>query len=212
VETGALYAFIHLDHERREAVYRAVFGILGAKDCSPYETEYLQWNDATYRAQQLADIAGFQRAFGLDVSPERRDRADHISLALEFIAFLRLKLIALTRESVGGAGVDDGGDPLAVCHEALAHFVGDHVAWWVPGFGKLVGETVEDRLAATDLDASLRSDLKLFGDVARLLRGWVVSERLATGVVASPVAIDHPEVAVLPAEEEGGCGESCTSS
>jgi len=210
VDAGPLYAFIHLDRDRREAVYRALFGFLGAKGCSPYETEYHQWDDATYRAQQLADVAGFQRAFGLDVSPERRDRPDHISLSLELVAFLHLKVLALEQQPVTGEGGAEG-DPLAVCREALAHFVGDHVAWWVPGFGKLVGERVEERLAAVDLAPALGEDLELFGGVARLLRGWVVSERLASGIEASQVAIAPPKVAVPPPEAEGGCGESCTA-
>lgn len=210
VGSGALYAFLHLEGTRREAVYRAVFGMLGAKECSPYETEYLPWNDATYRAQQLADVAGFQQAFGLVPSTKRRERHDHISLELELIAFLHLKVMVLHTEAAAADG--EGAEPLAVCRDALAHFVRDHLAWWVPGFGQLVDRTVDERLATADLDDPLSGDLKLFAEVARLLRGWVVTERRANGVDASHRAIDRPEVAVPPPEADGGCGATCPSS
>ncbi len=56
----------------------------------PYETEYTT-PDALYKAHQLADIAGFYRAFGLEMSTENRERPDHLAAELEFMHFLALK-------------------------------------------------------------------------------------------------------------------------
>src|SRR5262245_6292753 len=48
------------------AEYDRVFGFVIPKECPPYETEYHPPAQSFLRSQQLADIAGFYRAFGLD--------------------------------------------------------------------------------------------------------------------------------------------------
>ena len=49
------------------AQYENVFGIVVPKDCPPYETEYYPSQDTFGRSQQLADVAGFYRAFGIEL-------------------------------------------------------------------------------------------------------------------------------------------------
>ena len=93
IKADSLADFLRLPYARREPAYRAVFGMLVSNQCPPAETEYAHWKDPTYRANQLADIAGFQKAFGLEPSAnEGADRPDHICLELELIAFLIQRL------------------------------------------------------------------------------------------------------------------------
>src|SRR5262249_45823836 len=47
----------------RDAEYDRIFGVVFSKECPPYETEYHTTTDVFFRSQQLADIAGFYRAF-----------------------------------------------------------------------------------------------------------------------------------------------------
>ena len=57
---------------------------------TPYETEY--GNEALFQQpQELGDLMGFYRAFGLAMKQDRRERADHISCECEFLMFLALK-------------------------------------------------------------------------------------------------------------------------
>ncbi|MCP4203760.1 MAG: molecular chaperone TorD family protein, partial [bacterium] len=73
--------------------HQNVFGLLLGKTAPPNETEYCHSRDSFYRAGELADIAGFYRAFGLERDAVRRERADHLSLELEFMAHLIAKEI-----------------------------------------------------------------------------------------------------------------------
>ena len=70
--------------------YRALFGHTARGIVAPYETEY--GNEALFQQpQELGDLMGFYRAFGLSVRIDRRERADHISCECEFMSFLAMK-------------------------------------------------------------------------------------------------------------------------
>jgi TorA maturation chaperone TorD len=81
----------------------------------------------------LADIAGFYKAFGLQVSSTHPDRPDHVVLQCEFLA----QLIHLQWQA------GQSFDPLdalhvRVCDEAAHRFLKEHVIWWFPAFAKLL--------------------------------------------------------------------------
>ena len=79
---------------------------------------------------QMADIAGFYRAFGFEVTGER---PDHIVPELEFLALLLVKEgFALIAEDRDGAGV---------CAEARGKFVAEHLGRWLPLLGQRARET-----------------------------------------------------------------------
>jgi DMSO reductase family type II enzyme chaperone len=69
---------------RMEAEYLKVFTHVIASDCHPCETAYTTTH-LFQQAQKLADLNGFYRAFGVEPVSER---ADHVTVELEFMAFL----------------------------------------------------------------------------------------------------------------------------
>jgi TorA maturation chaperone TorD len=71
----------------------------------------------------LADIAGFYRAFGFDISQKTGEKADHLNAELEFVAIL-LIMLAKTQES----------ETTRTTHEALSGFSFDHLDEWLPSF------------------------------------------------------------------------------
>src|SRR5262245_19626866 len=70
--------------------YHALFGHTARGAVTPYETEY--GNEALFQQpQELGDLMGFYRAFGLTVRLAEHERADHISCECEFLSFLAMK-------------------------------------------------------------------------------------------------------------------------
>jgi TorA maturation chaperone TorD len=112
-----------------------------SRDCSPYETEYHSVDDTFFRTQQMADVAGFYRAFGLDFAGQAHDRADHIGLELDFVAFLlmkkRLAIVSATANPTAAQQAD-------TCHQARVAFLRDHLCWWTPAFAHLLGRRAEE--------------------------------------------------------------------
>lgn len=157
--------------------YDRVFGLVPSRDFPPYETEYHPNTEPSFRAQQMADIAGYFLAFGLSPSRTAVERPDHIALELEFMAVL----IALRRraESVESA---------AVCREAEASFFRDHLAWWLPLFAKTLGRKAGDGVYAA---------------VARVLAALLPIERFRFGV--APPHLPRQPLPVTRTEDETGC-------
>lgn len=138
--------------------YTRCFGHAMSKDCPPYEAEYGQAH-IFQKTHTLADIAGFYRAFGLDLAADSRERVDHISVELEFMHFLCLKEgYALAQEHAD--------EQLAVCREAQRKFLCEHVCRWAFGFARRVraraGDTVYQGLAQL-LAAFLAAELRTLG-------------------------------------------------
>lgn len=78
--------------------YIAIFD--HAKNLNPlYETEYGR-ERAMFKANELADIAGFYHAFGFELDQENgtREMPDHISVELEFYSLLMMKHLFLQEE------------------------------------------------------------------------------------------------------------------
>src|SRR3972149_5103026 len=71
----------------------------------PDETEYGE-DSVFLPAQEMSDLAGFFRAFGLRLDPAGHERIDHISCECEFLLFLARKE-AFAGESADGAMGDE---------------------------------------------------------------------------------------------------------
>lgn len=82
VQESSLSSLI-ADHQR-------IFGHTVRGPVCPYETEY--GAEALFQQpQQLGDLGGFYKAFGLALNTAWHERLDHISCECEFMAFLALK-------------------------------------------------------------------------------------------------------------------------
>lgn len=107
-----------------------------SRDSNPlYETEYGR-DRALAKGRELADIAGFYRAFAVDLDREGlgRDMVDHVAIELEFYALLLMKQARLAELS------DSEGSGIVM--EARKSFLSDHLGRFVaaiaerPGVGR----------------------------------------------------------------------------
>ncbi len=71
--------------------YVALFGHAVRGPCPLYESEYGESDERLQQPHELSDLSAFYQAFGLELSPDVRDRVDFIAVECEFMAFLCLK-------------------------------------------------------------------------------------------------------------------------
>ncbi len=171
------------------AAYRRLFGHTARGEAPPYETEY----GAAAPVQQpyeLADLAGFLRAFGLDVDPARHERVDHVSCECEFLAFLALKELWAFERGENAILVET--------RRATKLFLRDHLACFAPAFGR--------RLAEID-------PAGFYGNLGRLLRCLVRDDCARLGIACGPDllrlrAVEEPGVPMACGTGDGVCGMS----
>jgi len=161
--------------------YDRTFGHQISKDCPLYETQY-GTGHVFQQAQQLADIAGFYRAFGLEVADGAGERVDHLSLELEFMHALTY------REAY--ARLHHGADHVAQLREAQQAFLRDHLSRWVPILARLVG----------------RKTHGVYRHLVDLAAAWVAVEATALGLPAAEEVEYQPEPPLDPAENMPSCG------
>ncbi len=122
--------------------YMGIFDM--GRKISPYETEYIA-EKVSRKPFELADVAGFYRAFGFAVAEDRKHKEslDHIAIELEFMAVLTWKHAY--------AKSTDQEENLKIMDDARLAFFRDHLASW--GFsycrqiGSLTGYDFYRRLA-----------------------------------------------------------------
>lgn len=105
--------------------HRSLFGHTARGPVSPYETEY--GNEALFQQpQELSDLMGFYRAFGLSLKDHVKERADHVSCESEFLMFLALK--------EAYAHENNEHELVAEICKAQKLFLRDHFARFLPSF------------------------------------------------------------------------------
>ncbi len=125
--------------------YEKTFGLLVSAACPPYETEFINSKFTFQRSNTLADVSGFYKAFGLTISSRNAERPDHIVLELEFMAFL----LGKEREAHDDDDAQDRNERVAICRDAQTRFLREHLAGWVPPFGKLLSRENRDGFYAS---------------------------------------------------------------
>jgi DMSO reductase family type II enzyme chaperone len=150
----------------------------------PYETEYLG-DEVFAKTRELADIAGFYRAFELRVSSTSAERLDHLSVELEFVAML------LAKEAFAVAnGWREKAD---IARSAAGKFLRDHLAAWVPAFARSLDD---------------QAIFPLYRAAARLVRAFLAKECAELGItlpktpLTLPIVTPPPPIA-CPADASG---------
>ena len=159
-----------------------LFGHTARGSVCPYETEFGQGGEFQ-QPRQLGKVSGFYGAFGLTVRTDERERPDHVSCELEFMAFLARKE-AYALES-GDA------EMLGETRKAIRLFLRDHLGRFGRAFAYL--------LCKEDCQ-------EFFGRIGGVLFEFITLECKRVGVAAGP-----PLMPLRPIEEADipmACGES----
>ena len=169
--------------------YTELFGHAVRGTCPPYELEYGN-ADILQQASELADIAGFYQAFGMDLPAESHERQDHIAVECEFMAVLAAKE-AYAIES-------DNDEAQQVVCGAQQSFLADHLCRWSPACAH--------RLRNANPDG-------LYGKVATVLDQFIKAEAERFDVSCGPELLElRPIDAQRDATIQCGVEESCPGS
>lgn len=156
-----------------------LFPPIASQDVPGYETGY-RGDGVFQQTAIMADIAGFYRAHGLRAGGRERERPDHITVELEFMAVVAKKeALALEAKAT---------EHFSLCRETAAGFLGDHLGCWGPAFG---------------LRAAAVSSSPWYTVLGDLLAAWIAEDMDRLSV--EPIEIvERP----LPQEppDDGGCG------
>jgi hypothetical protein len=131
---------------------------------------------------EMADIAGFYRAFGFENGGLIRERPDYLSTELEFMHTLTLKEV-YARE----AGEQEH---LEVCVDAQRKFLQDHLACWLPLFAK--------RLTQAAVDG-------VYAELTNLATAFVAAD--AVGWTPDRNRFALPEIKATPFNPDFSCGD-----
>lgn len=169
------------------ARYSELFGHAVRGSCPLYELEYGQ-AEIVQQAGELADIAGFYGAFGLENAPGSMERVDHVSVECEFMSVLCAKY---------ATGVlSNGADLMDACFDGQRMFLHDHLARWFFAFCS--------RVAKADGDG-------VYGCCARLGAAFLAGECHEFGITTGPEYLElhradpHADTEIQcgpPAEEQ----------
>jgi TorA maturation chaperone TorD len=107
--------------------HRRVFPHVDSGDCPSHETAYTAQN-IFQETEKLSDLAGFFRAFGLELA--EHERLDHIGVELEFMYVLTYK--------EGYALLHHGREKARLCRIVQRKFMEDHLGCWAPPFAELL--------------------------------------------------------------------------
>jgi TorA maturation chaperone TorD len=137
-----------VDDAGRQREYSRLF--IGVDAIALHESAYGPRRLTT--AAELADVLGFYRAFGFDLSARSPETADHVGAELEFLAALLVKLAwALHAE------LEESRDVTA---DAAASFLETHLGRWMSALAQRLAEKAPDTLttrAAAEADRLVRN-------------------------------------------------------
>ena len=164
--------------------YMQLFPPIASQDAPGYETGY-RGEGVFQQSALMADIAAFYRAHGLRAGGSERERPDHITVELEFMA------VVAKKEALALGAADS--ENASICRETGALFLTDHLGCWGPAFGR--------RATAVSTSDWYRA-------LGELLALWIEAEFETLEVEPSETA-DSP----LPQEplDDGSCGPCPTT-
>ncbi len=164
-----------------EDTYVRLFGHAVRGTCPPYELEYGS-SEVIQLSSEMADIAGFYSAFGLELADDAGERQDHVSVQLEFMAVLAAKH--------AHAHVQRDDAALDIVRDAERKFLRSHLARWFPSFAHRVRQADPGGYYVALVDAA---ESLILADARRL------------GVPTNPPLIE-PEAFSPPDDSQITCG------
>ena len=119
--------------EKFDECYYAAFDVSGKSYCPPTETTHTSDTPGhgLTRNVELADIAGFYRAFGVELN-EQVERVDCIAAELEFLQLVAAKQ-AIACEALGQDNAE-AAEQVEICRNAAQAFLKDHLTRWLGKF------------------------------------------------------------------------------
>lgn len=179
-----------------QSEHRATFGLTGSL-C--YETENGLPNEFRL-SQELADIAGFYRAFGFNVGGPVRERPDHLAVELEF-----MYLLALKESHADAYGTQEQKE---VCIDAQRKFLGEHLGRWIGQFAESLARTTRQRVAVVNAleDPPIQG---VYPQLARFAADFVAADAERLGVQIAPLSLE--QVRPTPYDPQLSC-DSCLAS
>jgi putative dimethyl sulfoxide reductase chaperone len=179
-----------------QAEHRRIFGLTGSL-C--YETEYGLPHEFR-QSQELADISGFYKAFGLKPGGKLRERPDHLVVELEFMYLLCLKE-ALAHSEGNREWVE-------VCSEAQCRFINDHIGCWISLYSQAVEKNSIDAIYSQSLPKSGVKPVRLspYPGLARFASDFVAAHARLVGAAPAVLTADRARPTPLGLEMScGGC-------
>jgi len=111
-----------------QRLHQRIFTFFFFIDWAPAETVYTA-KEIFQETDQLSDIAGFFRAFGMELA--EKERPDHISTELEFMHLVTCK------EAL--AQLHHGSEKARLCRVVQRKFMEAHLGRWGPQFARQLG-------------------------------------------------------------------------
>jgi DMSO reductase family type II enzyme chaperone len=143
--------------EEFQSEFLSIFGYTISREYPPYETQY-GCSHVFQQTQELADIAGFYKAFGLEIGSNAGERLDHISIELEYMHFLTYKEAHARKRH--------GPDKAEICVNAQRKFLDEHLGSWIFHYAKLFRRKIKEGFyrGLTDfMEAFISSDMSWLG-------------------------------------------------
>ncbi len=160
-----------LDLPALQAWHRRAFGLTGSL-C--YETECGLPHEFR-QSQEMADIAGFYRAFGFNVGGKVRERPDLLSAELEFMHILALKEAYAAEKGVA--------EHVEICVDAQCKFLQEHLGQWIGLFAESLARSAEEGPApSTSSGQALSAVEGPYLSLARFAAAFVEADAKRFGV------------------------------
>ncbi len=141
-----------------EPQYAKLFSFSSSPDCPSFETAFFS-PDPIQQTARMADIAGFYRAFGVDVGGTHL-RPDEISVELEFMSYLCKKQV-YAHEHLGAPRVRQ-------TVRAQRLFLREHLGQW----GSALGQRI-----------ALRAERTFYRETGTALAAWIAGDCAAMRAV-----------------------------
>jgi TorA maturation chaperone TorD len=169
----SLLSFAATPVQQLQRDFDTIFGHTISAECPAYETQY----DAGIifaQAQRMGDITAFYRAFGVQVSGNAHERADHIAVELEFLSTLAF------REAV--SIIEGQADHAESVRDSQRKFLAEHLGAWSLSFSERLERKAQ----------SVPSNGGFYAALAASLQSFIRDELTCAGISVDSIGAIEP--------------------